>query len=372
VLRLAFLLLPLVGCSADTYELFVEVRADLAPAVDFDRVVTELFTDELLPAIRRVETSVTAGDDYAAGHRVAELSALEPGSYIVRVTLERAGTAVQTQRLLVRLETDRAVAIRFDAACSGINCPMPGDPSAATECAAGSCVEPSVSCQSASDCPIRGDCASVSCAAELCVYDTTACFDAGTDADVGVDTGPDGTSCDAVSAGTDSCVPPGTSAEGAPCTSDADCATDSVCFRHSMPACEAAPASTCRRRCSTDSDCDFSGGSFCLLSSASGERFCTTPCEPVTSTCATGLRCTFVEHPTLTYFVTDCQLAGPGVEGDVALNACDCGPGFGRWIAYEQCARFCSSSHGCPPSQTCVTDSALVYEGRTYGFCSLP
>jgi hypothetical protein len=111
------------GCSAQKLELFVDVQASLAPGSEFDHVVTELFADETMPALRQSVLTAGPADDFVMGRRVAEFAELAPGSYTVHVTLSLRGTIVRAQSLLVALQSTRAVTIAFDTPCSGAGCP---------------------------------------------------------------------------------------------------------------------------------------------------------------------------------------------------------------------------------------------------------
>ncbi len=165
---LAVLLVAAGGCSADTLELFVDVQAGLAPGVEFDRVVTGLYTDETLPAVQRTEVSATPSEDYIAGRRVAELSSISPGSYVVRVSLELGGSEVRTRSLFLALTATRAVTFAFDTPCSGTGCPVNdgGPPDAPATVPDGA-----PTCASAADCDDTSPCTVDTCtAAGVCTY----------------------------------------------------------------------------------------------------------------------------------------------------------------------------------------------------------
>ncbi len=102
------------ACTADPVELFVDVRTALTPGTDFDQVLTELLEDEARPPVRSTRTSVSAVDDFASGHRVAELSEVAQGAYVIRVTALLGDAPVVSRRLFVQLDSARAVTVDLD------------------------------------------------------------------------------------------------------------------------------------------------------------------------------------------------------------------------------------------------------------------
>lgn len=220
--QMRLLLLPLIlffaaGCTSDKFELFVDVRSELSPGVDFDAVETVLLADEARPALRSSTSTVGAADDFAAGHRVADFSDIEAGAYVLRVSLLLESAVVQSQRLLVQINSDRAVTVSFEAACSGVVCPGPDDPATATECSAGMCIDPPTTCENAAQCPLI-DCSSASCEGGVCRYRPVC--------DGGMDAAMDADTPDASDSGSTDSGPSDTG--GGTDTGDADAGTDAA------------------------------------------------------------------------------------------------------------------------------------------------
>jgi hypothetical protein len=173
------------GCSEESVELFVDVRTDLLPAIEFHAVRTEVFDrfpqteDEALDARRRVVTA-ERGDPFIDGVRAAELGQLEKGVYHVRVRLlDRAGVPILQRIATVTLRTTSVVTITLSRDCRDVVCPAE-DP-VATECSGGICVDPRCTeetpelcpppaCESAADCPApMASCVDPRCEAGVCL-----------------------------------------------------------------------------------------------------------------------------------------------------------------------------------------------------------
>lgn len=120
-------------CAACTSEgtLVVQVRTDLAPGQDFDRVEA---------TIDGVSSAVRADDARAWGHgvRVAELAVPE-GRRRARVAAYRDGALVVDRALVVEVRGLTVSTVFLTRACQGVVCPGPGDAAEATACVAGRC-----------------------------------------------------------------------------------------------------------------------------------------------------------------------------------------------------------------------------------------
>ncbi|MCA9608287.1 MAG: hypothetical protein KC619_21910 [Myxococcales bacterium] len=172
----AFLVLvaALGGCDPSTSSLAVDVRAELAPAVEFDAIRTEVLTGE--SSGRFVEHRLDPVGDYARGVRVAELEGLARGPLTVRVTLLRGGAEVMQRPVRVELSaSSHAVTVLFARECLGVECPIPGGDPVAAACVGGSCQDVgcteetpelcTAECTSAADCGSGSACAVPECTA---------------------------------------------------------------------------------------------------------------------------------------------------------------------------------------------------------------
>lgn len=168
------LALGLAGCPESEALLAVDVRAELAPGVEFDAVRTEVLTGDATG--RFAERAATAGEPYAAGVRVAELGGLSRGVVTVRVTLSRAGALVMQRPLRVELTgASHAVTALFARDCVGVACPIPGGDPIAAACVGGMCQDARCTeetpefcapeCTSAADCGSTSSCATAECTA---------------------------------------------------------------------------------------------------------------------------------------------------------------------------------------------------------------
>lgn len=205
----------LAGCSASGFQLIVDLRTDLRPGYDFVVVRTSVLEapDPSVEGVRRTLAAATT-DHYVEGERVAELSDLPAGSYLIAVELlDGASAVVAGRRARVDVSGPRSVSILITSECFGVRCPGAGDPVGATECSAGRCVSPECTADNPDACGIGGcasddECAAVvSCSVGRCTGG--ACFQAPDDARC-----PSGSYCDI----TDGCAPIPAMDAGAPTT----------------------------------------------------------------------------------------------------------------------------------------------------------
>lgn len=165
------------GGDAGADRLLVDVRTDLVPGVEIDRVTVEPVAPATTPAQR-----ATAGpdDDFFAGVRVADFAGLR-GEVRFRVLLERGDEVVLERPVVVEVRGLTAVTVLLSRDCRGVACPLPdGDPSAAA-CLGGACVEPTCTEEGAtscaaecspdldSECESPAACAPRACVAGVCV-----------------------------------------------------------------------------------------------------------------------------------------------------------------------------------------------------------
>lgn len=167
----------LAGCEGRG-TLVVQVRTDLVPVRQLGsvRVTGARVGGAALPESTR---AAAASDGWAAGVRVAELAALEPGTYRLDVAALAADGAVLVARP-VRAEVASGltvVTVLLTRDCLGVACPAPAGDPAAIACLAGRCVTEecveeatpeacgAAQCATAADCAASlAPCASVECA----------------------------------------------------------------------------------------------------------------------------------------------------------------------------------------------------------------
>jgi hypothetical protein len=166
------------SCKGSTsYALSVDLRTDLAPGVEFVRVVTDV------DGAKTTEHAATeAASDYVAGTRVADFGDLGEGSPLVKVALVAPDGAELVARLSrVALKKDYALTVVVTRSCAGVTCPVPaGDPEATT-CVAGQCAKPdctpdtpescpAAECASEAQCRTENKCLVPSCSGGVCLF----------------------------------------------------------------------------------------------------------------------------------------------------------------------------------------------------------
>jgi hypothetical protein len=209
-------------------------------------------------------------------------------------------------------------------------------------------------------------------------------------ADAGVDAGPDlrgadlaGTSCDPRMKtscpsgqncielnGAGTCVPAGTQAAGAACsTAPDDCVAGAQCFNGS----QSSTPGLCLQLCAADGDCQQppapSGGMsepnnkpHCTgtLADAPMLKTCTVPCNPVAAAGPSGcgaLNCVYTSSAIIPE-ITFCQSAGTRGDGAECPNGnSDCAPGFScvaGGVSFH-CRAVCRAGHtgDCPGGDNC-------------------
>jgi hypothetical protein len=172
------------GCASGDggIALSVDLRTDLTPGAEFDVVVTTL------DGAGSASLPVTADRRGGAARRVAEFRDLRPGPRLLGVELRRAGRAVLTRRVAVRLDASAVVTVVMTRSCAAIACPGAGDAPDATECEAGRCVAPGCGapgepacggpvCRADAECPAAVDCVRARCIDGACyaLADSEAC-----------------------------------------------------------------------------------------------------------------------------------------------------------------------------------------------------
>ena len=162
------LALALAACgSNEPGDLVVTVKTDLLPGFDFTEVRAEILdvaiTNEPLQMVR---ASTAEHPLYLSGRDLAVFRGVAADRATVRVTV-LAGEAVLVERSVVAPIAHggaSAVTVLATRDCRGVSCPGAGDPTAASECLSGACVEatctpetpltcPAARCGRDSDCP---------------------------------------------------------------------------------------------------------------------------------------------------------------------------------------------------------------------------
>jgi hypothetical protein len=145
---LAALVVMLGACSDDGGpSLFVDLRTDFAPDVEFQRVRTTLSARPGAPALL-IDHEVESGASYLEGRRVADFLDIAPGAVSLVVELVKDnGSVVAERRAAVELRDDLAVTVVITRSCLGIECPGSGDDPGAVACLGGRCVAPECSAE---------------------------------------------------------------------------------------------------------------------------------------------------------------------------------------------------------------------------------
>ena len=151
-----------VGCDPPAPLLVVDLLTDYRAGIEFDRVEVELFPGTTLaaldiPARAAAPAMVQRHDGPVGGTRVAEVTGLPPGSWLVQVRLKLGPADVAENVTLVDFgRTTKAITVRITRECGEAECPGDGSLSEFA-CLAGRCVDPRCSPESPASCP-RPDC----------------------------------------------------------------------------------------------------------------------------------------------------------------------------------------------------------------------
>jgi len=159
----------LFGCSDDSVDITVDLITDWRPGLDFISVQTEVSTQPLetgsAAEVRQESYTVTGGETFFEGERVAELDEVGLGRRFVRVQLRDAGGRTIASRLLdLTLERSFAATLLITRSCRDVECPAPAGAPELSECQGGECVDPRCSPSTPEFCPgpacgNDGDCA---------------------------------------------------------------------------------------------------------------------------------------------------------------------------------------------------------------------
>lgn len=425
LLALAVLLL---GCEGRGV-LVVQVRTDLTPVLQFDRVETRVVSVE-----PQLERAAPVDDrEWGRGVRVAQFDDLAAGEYrfFVAAMLGDETVVERPVRATIPAGDPYFVTVLLTRDCAGVECPQ--DDPTALACLGGQCVEetcvedPDAEGCAPPECTTDMDCGSMAsvCATTSCTSSGT-CFDepnhdlcpagqvcsvedgcvptggmvdggppdagppdAGFDG--GVDAGacptpcgallqcgcPAGQGCFVDSTAVRMCDDPGTVMDGDPCTGSGECAIGRRCY-------SPAPRETVRRcmpMCATDAEC---GGAaqVCYEPRFASVGVCAgVDCDPLLQTgCPGGEDCYFVDvvgEGGARFQYRRCGVAGAVSVGEQCANIGDCVAGahcvpFG--LMDSQCLGYCRAQADCARfglGSQCM-QITVVAPVPPLGVCSFP
>lgn len=165
----ALLALSACGGGGDV-RLFVDLRTDLLPVVEFATV------DVTADGSPVAEASADPAASYTAGVRLVTLDGLRRGPREVDVTLRgRAGERVAGRRVILDQRATRGLTIVIPRDCRGVSCP--GEPASTCvhgQCADATCVEGGGETCGPAECASDDGCAppATACAVARCVLGT--------------------------------------------------------------------------------------------------------------------------------------------------------------------------------------------------------
>lgn len=142
----------LVACGGQAADVFVDLRTDLDPRLEFASVETVIRSGEATVSSRARANE--RPDDFLIGVRVARFTALPTGesSVVVRL-LEEGGAEVARGEATLSISGDAAVTVVVRRSCRDVVCPEPGGSVGLTACLAGRCVSPECAAGDRTRCP---------------------------------------------------------------------------------------------------------------------------------------------------------------------------------------------------------------------------
>lgn len=170
------------GCGGGGTRLLVDVKTDLAPGIEVDRVRVRVTAPAGGPS---AELAAVPGDDWLAGRRVADFAGLR-GEHALAVEALLEGTVVLSRPVSLDVVGERGLTVILSRDCRGVTCPADdGDPTA-TACLGGACVDDTCTeesgscadeCADASGCPPGPPCTVPVCDEGVCLLraETSAC-----------------------------------------------------------------------------------------------------------------------------------------------------------------------------------------------------
>lgn len=144
-------LLATSGCSGGGgHDLFVDVKTDLVPGLEFTEIRTELSatrpgsmpTERLTVVPREVVRQMSADDRFVRGVRAAAFRGVRRGEQWVLVSVyDAAGRLVSSRPTLLDVRGEAGLTVLLTRDCVGVECPGAGPPELLA-CLAGMCVDP--------------------------------------------------------------------------------------------------------------------------------------------------------------------------------------------------------------------------------------
>lgn len=165
--------LLLCACAPASSSVFVELRTDLIPGIEFERVEVLRFSEDGTELLRQ-EARRIDGRNFVQGAQVARLEG-DDGDWLIEVRLRDAMDGlVVTQPVLVTVSGDTVVTALISRECRGVECPAAVGNATHTACLAGECVSPRCTLESpeecgAPQCDTDESCGSVECGAVECL-----------------------------------------------------------------------------------------------------------------------------------------------------------------------------------------------------------
>lgn len=161
------------SCAPSEADLFVDLRTDFVPGVEFLSVRTTVDGDAA------VTSESVLGEDFVGGSRVAELGVVETGTRTLLVELLDGSGAVVAERTVRYAHAASSVAtVLITRDCAGVVCDTASAPSCyGGECATASCLDGTQpecaeirsECSADADCPARVSCARGVCSGGVCL-----------------------------------------------------------------------------------------------------------------------------------------------------------------------------------------------------------
>ncbi|MFK7999681.1 MAG: CRTAC1 family protein [Polyangiales bacterium] len=151
----------LAACSGEQ-ALFVDVRTDFIPGLDFDEIEVQLDNGSVAP----IRADASSSGDYVMGLRIGSFADLAPGTHGLTAQLRRGSTLVIERSVSITYDSDQAVAtIVITRSCLGVTCDTEGAPS----CLGGSCVDERCTEETPEFCPpAMCECTPSACEDAIC------------------------------------------------------------------------------------------------------------------------------------------------------------------------------------------------------------
>lgn len=171
---IACALITLFACSSDAGSLAVDLRTDLVPGVEFDRIEVQVGAS--------VESAMVMSGDFLRGVRVAAFDDLSPGAQTGELRMRALSGAVISRPFQAEVRgASSVITLVVSRDCRNVDCP--GDSAGlGSACLGGRCGDARCSaetpefcvetseCETATDCPDAAGCSSALCELGACLY----------------------------------------------------------------------------------------------------------------------------------------------------------------------------------------------------------